>query len=95
MTTQEKFTILHCSGNCCQKGFDNLDKEPSNQDCELCGDRGDPCGDCLLCLSPLGLVIDILSCPCRCIHHFCKKQKKQKQQEEKFQSVINIQPYLL
>ena len=86
-----KFTIFPLLVHCCKKGFDNLDTPPSNQECDLCGDPGDPCGDCLLCLSPFGLVLDIVSCPFRCLHHYTRC-KSPEVPTDNVVSVVTIQP---
>lgn len=40
-------------------GFDVCDQEPGGE-CECCGPRGQPCGHCMLCISPFAFVTDII-----------------------------------
>lgn len=60
----------------CDDGFEYCNEQPSNGDCECCGPRDRPCITCYICLSPIGLAIDIITIPFRttyCIYLQCKK----------------------
>lgn len=51
--------LLPLSTSAVDKGFEVCDQEPGGE-CECCGPRGEPCGHCMLCISPFALVVDII-----------------------------------
>ncbi len=71
--SDNKFIVFNCTTDLCKKLEDSMDTMPtekttdseSNKIC--CG-----CIQCMLCW-PVGLVFDILSCPCRYVYYKCKK----------------------
>ena len=71
----------------CNDGFDYCNETPNNGDCDCCGPRGRCCIDCYICLSHIGLTIDIITIPFRMTYFSylqcknCLKCKKETQTE--------------
>ena len=76
------FDCCPCGCYFCNEGFDYCDSEPVNEDCGCCGPPGQDCILCYTCLSPIGFIWDILSCPCRFILY--TKEKCSKSEDETF-----------
>ena len=61
----------------CNEGCDYCDQPPGNEDCGCFGPRGQECIMCYTCFSPIGFIVDLISCPCRFIGYTKNKCCKQ------------------
>lgn len=65
--------------NFCTEGFGYCDEKPQSIICHCCGPKGRPCIECYVCLSPIGLLVDLITIPIRlpyCVYYNTCKSKK-------------------
>jgi hypothetical protein len=73
MTSTTEFKVFACTCDLLKKLDISMDHTPTDKTTD--SESNEVCCGCLQCMFcwPMGLIFDILSCPCRFTYYKCKK----------------------
>lgn len=70
----DSFKFCPYSTFLCDGCMEFCDTPPSNNDCHICGPPDKPYVYCWLCVTPISIIIDYISCPCRYLTYINQKK---------------------